>query len=174
MKKRLLAVTLLVLAGAFSTGLDAQEPATPRVKKPFYAWGGLQIGAFGSGGYGEEGIVGLGCDFSMQFGRKIYGSIYHFSGSAFLGDNDAIDESSFMVGRCYRTKKVFAGAAIGLGWLSGWLGPSVMNKEIGLPLKLEGALIIGRYLALSLQMHAFIWKHPYSGWSLGLQLGKLR
>ena len=129
---------------------------------------------FGSGGYGEDGLVGLGCDFSVQLGRKIYVSIYHFSGSAFLGDDDAIDESSFMVGRCFRTKRAFTGAAIGLGWLNGWLGPSVMNKEIGMPLKLEGALIISRYLALSLQIHAFIWKHPYTGWSLGLQLGKLR
>jgi hypothetical protein len=174
MKKRLLTVVLLMLVAACSTGLGAQEFIAPKTKKPFHAWCGLQIGVFGSGGYGEDGLVGFGYDFSAQFGRKLYGSLYRLGGSAFLGDNDAIDEFGFMVGRCSRTKRFFAGAATGLGWLSGWLGRSVMKKEIGLPIKLEGALIIGRYAALVLQLHAFIWKHPYSGMSLGVQFGKMR
>ncbi len=171
MKKPYLALLLLLFAAA---SLGAQMSIPQPAKKPFYAWGGLQLGVFGSGGYGEDGLVVLGYDFSAQYGRNIYGSIYHLGGSAFLGDNDAIRESGCTIGLCSRTKKFFAGAAVGLGWASGWLGRSAMNNEIGLPLKLEGALIIGRYMALGLQLHAFIWRHPYSGISLSIQLGKMR
>ncbi len=171
MKKPCLALLLMLFMAA---GLGAQTLTQQPAKQPFYAWGGLQLGVFGSGGYGEDGLVVLGYNLSVQFGRKFYGSIHHLGGSAFLGDNDAIQESGCTVGLCSRSKKVFVGAAIGLGWASGWLGPSTINKEIGLPLKLDGALIIGRYLALGLQLHAFLWRHPYSGMSLSIQLGKMR
>lgn len=173
MKKHYLAWLLLTQVFT-AASLCGQTLVSRPAKKPFYAWGGLQMGIFGSGGYGESGLLVLGYSVTAQFGRNIFGSIYHLGGSAFLGDNDAIDESGCTVGLCSRTKKVFAGAAIGLGWTSGWLGPSTMNREIGLPLKLEGALIIGRFVALGLQLHAFLWKHPYSGMSLSVQLGKMR
>jgi len=175
MKKHYLTWLLLLLVEVFTAaGLGAQAVVSQPAKKPFYAWGGLQTGIFDSGGYGEEGLVILGYDLTAQFGRKLYGSIYHLGGSAFLGDNDAIHESGCTVGFCSRTKKIFAGAAIGLGWASGWLGRSVMHQEIGLPVNLEGLLILNRFVALGLRWHAFIWKHPYTGFSLAIQLGKMR
>jgi len=175
MKKHSIVLPLLMLAVAFMTaGLGAQAFITKEAKKPFYLWGGLQLGIFTSGGYGESGLAILGYDFSAQFDRKIYGSIYHLEGSVPLGDNDAIDEFGFLVGLSSRTRKSFVGAAIGLGWVSGWLGRSVMQKEIGLPVNLEGLLILNRFMALGLRWHAFVWKHPYTGFSLAIQLGKMR
>jgi hypothetical protein len=175
MKKHSLVLPWLMLAiASMAAGLGAQAFITKETKKPFYFWGGLQLGIFSSGSYGESGLAILGYDFSVQFDHKIYGSIYHLEGSVPLGDNDAIDELGFMVGRSSRTRKSFVGAAIGLGWLSGWLGRSVMQKEIGLPISLEGLLILNRFMALGLRWHAFIWEHPYNGLSLAIQLGKMR
>lgn len=147
--------------------LGTQAFITETVKKPCFFWGGFQLGAYG----GE--MIGIELSLSAQFSRKGYGSVYWFGASEPFG-NDSVNEYGFMVGRCFRTRRTFTGAAAGIGVASGWIGSSSRLQGVGVPLKLEGSLIIGGIMALNLQFRAFIWKQSYAGVSLGFQLGKLR
>jgi hypothetical protein len=149
-----------------AASVGAQTFSSETVKKPCFLWGGFQLGAYG----GE--MLGIELSLSAQFSRKGYGSVYWLGAGEPFRD-DAVSEFGFMVGRCFRTRSTFTGAAVGIGVASGWIGSSEL-QEVGVPLKLEGSLIIGGIVALNLQFHAFIWKRSYAGMSLGLQLGKLR
>ena len=158
---------LLVMALIFSTIMVLTHQHLPA--DDVFVWGGFQLGAYG----GHRGGVTLaGGEFSLsaQFSRKGYGSVYSFGASEPFG-NDDVSEKGFMVGRCFRTRSTFTGAAVGIGYTSSY---SSRLQGIGVPLKLEGAVIIGGIMALNLQFRAFIWKRSYAGISLGLQLGKLR
>ncbi len=167
MKKHYLAWLLLLPTAVFTTaGLGAQTILSQQAKKPFFIWGGAQIGAYGN-------VAVMECSFSAQFSRKGYASAYWLGGSEPFG-NDSVSEYGFMVGRCFRTRSTFTGAAAGIGVASGWIGAHYTAQEFGVPLKLEGSLIIGGVMALNLQFHAFIWKRSNAGVSLGLQLGKMR
>ncbi|MBU4404728.1 MAG: hypothetical protein L6428_00295 [Candidatus Aminicenantes bacterium] len=147
--------------------LDTQTFIKEAVKKSCFLWGGFQLGAYD----GEMLVIEL--SLSAQFSRKGYGSVYWLGGSEPFGNN-SVNEYGFMVGRCFRTRKTFTGAAAGIGIASGWIGSSSRLQGVGVPLKLEGSLIIGSIMALNLQFRAFIWKQSYAGVSLGFQLGKLR
>jgi len=168
MKKQHLVPLLLLLTAAFTAaGLWAQTFIPEQAKKPFYLWGGVQIGAYGGN------MAVMECSLSAQFSRKGYASVYWLGGSEPFG-NDSVNEYGFMVGRCFRTRSTFTGAAAGLGIASGWIRSSQWQQGVGVPLKLEGSLIVGRSVAFSMQFHAFIWKRSSAGVSLGIQLGKMR
>lgn len=168
MKKQHLVPFLLMLTASFTAaGLGAQTFISETVKKPSYLWGGVHIGAYGGN------MAVMECSFSAQFSRKGYASVYWLGGSEPFG-NDSVNEYGFMVGRCFRTRSTFTGAAAGLGVASGWIRSSQWRQGVGVPLKLELSLIAGRSVAFSIQFHAFIWKQSFAGVSLGLQLGKLR
>ncbi len=167
MKKQFLVLLLLMLMVAFTAaGLDAKTFISETAKKPLFLWGGLQLGAYGE-------IAAMECSLSMQFSRKGYGSVYWLGGSEPFG-NDSVNEYSFMVGRCFRTRSTFTGMAAGLGVASGWIGSSRKLQGVGVPLKLEGSLIIGSFVAFSIQFHAFIWERSYTGISFGFLFGKMR
>jgi hypothetical protein len=171
----LIFLTLMVLTHqhlpAFFTAANvgAQSFILEKMKKPYFLWGGFQLGAYS----GNQGMAGIELSLSAQFSRKGYGSVYWLGASEPFG-NDSVNEYGFMVGRCFRTRSTFTGAAAGIGVASGWIGSSRRLQGVGVPLKLEGSLIIGGIIALNLQFHAFIWKRSYAGVSLGFQLGKLR
>jgi hypothetical protein len=172
MKKRYFFLLLLMVTAAFTAaGLGAQAFISETEKKPFFLWGGVQFGSFKGGSRSGIDMVALGCDLSAQFGPKVYASIYGLTGSEFLGDGPSIEEFGFMVGRCFRTRRTFTGMGAGLGFASGWIGGR--RQGVGVPLKLEASLIIGSFVALNLQIHAFIWEESYLGMSLGLQFGKM-
>jgi hypothetical protein len=163
----LMVLTHQHLPAAFTTAsLGAQSFISETEKKPFF-WGGFQLGALGG-----RSMAGIELSLSAQFSRKGYGSVYWLGAGEPFG-NDSVSEYGFMVGRCFRTRSTFTGAAAGIGFASGWIGSSSELQGIGVPLKLEGSLIVG-IMALNLQFRAFIWKRSYAGMSLGLQLGKLR
>jgi len=165
MKKTLRLTAIFVLITA---GLNAQGVRPPRQQPPAFFWIGIQAGRLG-----EEMLYG---EFSLsaQLGRSGYGSVYYLGGSVPLGSGDELNEYGFMIGPCSRTRGAFAGAAIGIGIMNGWIGPYSDVTAVGIPLKLEGAVIVGGFMALNLQIRAFVWKRTYSGISLGLQFGKLR
>jgi hypothetical protein len=153
----------LLLWLCMAAGLGAQTSIPQPAKHPFFLWAGAQIGAYG----GTMAV--LACGLSVQFSRNGYGSVYWLGGSEPFG-NDSVNEYGIMAGPCYRTRSLFTGAAAGLGVTS----DEYKRQGVGVPLKLEASLIAGRFVAFSLQLHAFICKRSAAGVSLGLQLGKLR
>lgn len=160
----LAAALWLACANAF-----AQVPRPPRPQPQAYFWAGMQLGS-----YGRE-MAGMELSLSAQPGRGGYGSVYWLGASTPFSAGDQLSEYGFMAGPCARSRGAFAGAAIGLGVVSGWFGAaSRKTASLGVPFKAEGSVIIGGFLALNLQLRGFLWKRTHGGISLGLQLGKMR
>ena len=166
MKKSLGLSAALLLAIA---NLGAQSVRPPRAQPTAYVWAGMQLGTFG------REMAGMELSLSAQPGRGGYGSIYWLGASVPLSAGDSLTEYGVMGGPCARSRGAFAGAAIGLGVVSGWFGSAASKATaFGIPFKAEGAVILGGFLAVNLQVRAFVWKRTYGGISLGLQLGKMR
>jgi hypothetical protein len=167
MGKRYIALLLAAICTAVGLAAQAIDPAPE--KTPFCLWGGMQLG-----GYGDE-MAAIELSLSTQFSRAGYASAYCLWGSVPFSAGDSLSEYGFMIGRCVRSRGAFAGAAAGLCIVSGWMGPRYSRQAgVGIPLKLEGSLIIGGFMALNLQLRAMAWKHTHAGISLGIQLGKMR
>lgn len=155
--------------GLACAGAPAQVLRPPRPQPQAYMWAGMQLGP-----YGKE-MVGLELSLSAQPAKGVYGSLYWLGASVPFSAGDQLSEYGFMAGPCARSRGAFAGAAIGLGVTSGWFGAATRKvTACGVPFKAEGAVILGGFLAVNLQVRAFVWKRTYGGISLGLQLGKMR
>jgi len=165
MEKSLRLCAALLLTAA---GLNAQAVRPPRAQPPAFVWAGVQLG-----GFGKE-MMGAEFSLSAQVGKGGYGSVYYLGASVPFSAGDAVTEFGIMAGPCARSRGSFAGVAVGLGVMKGWLGSSDEVTAFGVPFKMEGAVILGGFMAVNLQVRAFIWKRTFSGISLGLQLGKMR
>ncbi len=165
MNKFFILAAAMWLAGA---NTYAQVPRPPRPRPEACFWAGMQLGSYGE-------MAGMELSLSAQPAKGGYGSVYWLGASTPFSAGDQLTEFGFMAGPCSRSRGAFAGAAIGLGVVSGWFGAAPgKTTAFGVPFKAEGSVILGGFLALNLQLRGFIWKQTYGGISLGLQLGKLR
>lgn len=160
---------LAAALGLACAAAPAQFLRPPRPQPEAFFWAGMQLGS-----YGKE-MAEMEFSLSAQPAKGVYGSIYWLGASVPFSAGDELTEYGVMAGPCARSRGAFAGAAIGLGVVSGWFGAATRKATaFGVPFKAEAAVILGGFLAINLQVRAFVWKRTHGGVSLGLQLGKMR
>ena len=158
---------ILIVSMVIQLPLAAQTIDYPEDKRNYFWLGfGLGIGQTQN----DDDLLAGDLHFSVQFNKKFYTSLYRFAASRVLSDGDTFDEYGVMLGICRRSRNHFRGASAGVALVNSTPG----GMSIGLPLRLEYALIIGDVLALGVKVHGTLASRSHFGWTVGLEIGKMR
>lgn len=162
----------LLLAFTMVGSLVATPPPDSRLDAGQYFWGGVGIGRF-SGGELHD-VVGGGLHLSAQFSSRNYFSVYGLGASRWFSDGNTISEIGILAGFCRRRRATFIGAAAGIAAVSFNAGSASANRAIGLPVRLEFSVILGKFVAAGIKIHAVLTDGSYLGVLFGIELGKMR
>lgn len=167
-RKNFLVGLLLLCSIPLLTGQALSLAALEKSAKKTYFGSGISFGLVMQSQDYSGILLNVAFNLSFQHGKELY-SVRYMIASMF--DSNEIQEYSLMYGHRRKKRAGSFSYSAGLGIVRGFFPGGPVNR-IGVPLELQACLTLSSILSISIQAHAFIWKHPYLVISLGLQIGK--